>query len=261
MYGKLVNGELQAPPIEISRNIQKMRDAGFKPVMDNKPAHDINTQDAVFVGYIDRDIYIDVIYEVVEIEPTEEELVIEQTNKVMEMLNINLDDTLSNLSDEQALEVPNMFPKWKKNKKFKAGDRFFHDGKLYKVPEDYVEQDPGYFNSDLFTKITKEQVENMFDKVNNLFDKVNGVIDKIDKDKYKDKVEEVPQEPVVEEVAPKVPVEEVPVVEEQPQDPVETPIEEVPVQETIEEVPQEPVEEIEALKKVKDKVKDKFDVN
>ena len=227
MYGKLVNGELQAPPVEISRNIQKMLDAGFKPVMDNKPAHDINTQDAVFVGYVDRDIYIDVIYEVVEIEPTEEELVIEQTNKVMEMLNVNLDDALSNLSDEQALEVPNMFPKWKKDKKFKAGDRFFHDGKLYKVPEDYVEQEPGYFNSDLFTKITKEQVENMFDKVNNLFDKVNGVIDKIDKDKHKDKdkdkVEEVPQEPVVEEVAPEVPVEEAPVVEEQPQDPVEAP--------------------------------------
>lgn len=241
MYGKLVNGELQAPPVEISRNIQKMRDAGFKPVMDNKPAHDINTQDAVFVGYVDRDIYIDVIYEVVEIEPTEGELVIEQTNKVMEMLNINLDDALSNLSDEQALEVPNMFPKWKKNKKFKAGDRFFHDGKLYKVPEDYVEQEPGYFNSNLFTKITKEQVEDMFDKVNNLFDKVNGVIDKIDKNK--DKVDEVPQEVIEEEVTP-----EVPVVEEQPQDPVE-------------EVLQEPVEETEALKKVKDKIKDKFDVN
>ena len=253
MYGKLVNGELQTPPVEISRNIQKMRDAGFKPVMDNKPAHDINTQDAVFVGYVDRDIYIDVIYEVVEIEPTEGELVIEQTNKVMEMLNINLDDTLSNLSDEQALEVPNMFPKWKKDKKFKAGDRFFHNGKLYKVPEDYVEQEPGCFNSDLFTKITKEQVENMFDKVNDLFDKVNGVIDKIDKNK--DKVDEVPQEVVEEEVAP-----EVPVVEEQPQDSVEAPIEEVPAQEPVEE-PQEVVEENEALKKVKDKSKDKFDVN
>ena len=254
MYGKLVNGELQAPPVEISRNIQKMRDAGFKPVMDNKPAHDINTQDAVFVGYVDRDIYIDVIYEVVEIEPTEGELVIEQTNKVMEMLNINLDDTLSNLSDEQALEVPNIFPKWKKDKKFKAGDRFFHDGKLYKVPEDYVEQEPGYFNSSLFTKISKEQVEDMFDKVNDLFDKVNGVIDKIDKNK--DKVDEVPQEVVEEEVAP-----EVPVVEEQPQDPVEAPIEEVPAQEPVEEVLQEPVEETEVLKKVKDKIKDKFDVN
>ena len=254
MYGKLVNGELQAPPVEISRNIQKMRDAGFKPVMDNKPAHDINTQDAVFVGYVDRDIYIDVIYEVVEIEPTEGELVIEQTNKVMEMLNINLDDALSNLSDEQALEVPNMFPKWKKDKKFKAGDRFFHDGKLYKVPKDYVEQEPGYFNSSLFTKISKEQVEDMFDKVNDLFDKVNGVIDKIDKNK--DKVDEVPQEVVEEEVVP-----EVPVVEEQLQDPVEAPIEEVPAQEPVEEVLQEPVEKTEVLKKVKDKIKDKFDVN
>lgn len=257
MYGKLVNGELQAPPVEISRNIQKMRDAGFKPVMDNKPAHDINTQDAVFVGYIDRDIYIDVIYEVVEIEPTEGELVIEQTNKVMEMLNINLDDTLSNLSDEQALEVPNMFPKWKKDKKFKAGDRFFHDGKLYKVPEDYVEQEPGYFNSSLFTKISKEKVEDMFDKVNDLFDKVNGVIDKIDKNK--DKVDEVPQEPSVEEPSQEV-VEEI-VEEVAP----EEPIEEVPTQETVEEpveeVPQEPVEETEVLKKVKDKIKDKFDVN
>ena len=205
MYGKIVNGELQAPPVEISRNIQKMLDAGFKPVMDNKPAHDINTQDTVFVEYVDRGIYIDVIYEVVDIEPTEEELMVEQTNKVMEMLNINIDDALSNLSDEQAAEVPNIFPKWKKDKKYKAGDRFFHDGKLYKVPEDYVEQEPGCFNSDLFTKITKEQVENMFDKVNNLFDKVNGVIDKIDKDKVKDKIKdkikesvEAPQE-VVEE--------------------------------------------------------------
>ena len=202
MYGKIVNGELQAPQVEISRNIQKMRDAGFKPVMDNKPAHDINTQDTVFVEYVDRGIYIDVIYEVVDIEPTEEELMVEQTNKVMEMLNINIDDALSNLSDEQAMEVPNIFPKWKKDKKYKAGDRFFHDGKLYKVPKDYVEQDLGYFNSDLFTKVAKEQVEDKFDKVNDLLDKANGLFDKINKDKDKNKAEtsvtEAPVEPTEE---------------------------------------------------------------
>ena len=205
MYGKIVNGELQAPPVEISRNIQKMRDAGFKPVMDNKPAHDINTQDTVFVEYVDRGIYIDVIYEVVDIEPTEEELMVEQTNKVMEMLNINIDDALSNLSDEQAMEVPNIFPKWKKDKKYKAGDRFFHDGKLYKVPKDYVEQDLGYFNSDLFTKVVKEQVEDKFDKVNDLldkanglFDKANGLFDKANKNKDKDKIEEAPVAPTEE---------------------------------------------------------------
>ena len=212
MYGKIVNGELQAPPVEISRNIQKMLDAGFKPVMDNKPAYDINTQDTVFVEYIDRGIYIDVIYEVVEIEPTEEELVIEQTNKVMEMLNVNLDDALLNLSDEQAMEVPNIFPKWKKDKKYKAGDRFFHDGKLYKVPEDYVGQNLEYFNSDLFTKISKDKVDDMFDKVNDLFDKVqdsfdkphkvNDLLNKVHKDKDKDKIEEAPQ--VTEEENPDV---------------------------------------------------------
>ena len=198
MYGKIVNGELQAPPVEISRNIQKMLDAGFKPVMDNKPAHDINTQDTVFVEYIDRGIYIAVIYEVVDIEPTEEELMVEQTNKVMEMLNINIDDALSNLSDEQAAEVPNIFPKWKKDKKYKAGDRFFHDGKLYKVPKDYVEQDLGYFNSDLFTKVVKEQVEDKFDKVNDLLDKANGLFDKANKNKDKDKIEEAPVAPTEE---------------------------------------------------------------
>ena len=211
MYGKIVNGELQAPPVEISRNIQKMLDAGFKPVMDNKPAHDINTQDTVFVEYVDRGIYIDVIYEVVDIEPTEEELMVEQTNKVMEMLNINIDDALSNLSDEQAMEVPNIFPKWKKDKKYKAGDRFFHDGKLYKVPKDYVEQDLEHFNSDLFTKISKEKVEDMFDKVNDLIDKVDGVINKIDKDKVKDKIKDKIKEPV-----------------EAPQEVVEEPTEENP---------------------------------
>ena len=202
MYGKIVNGELQAPPVEISRSIQKMLDAGFKPVMDNKPAHDINTQDTVFVEYVDRGIYIDVIYEVVDIEPTEEELMVEQTNKVMEMLNINIDDALSNLSDEQAMEVPNIFPKWKKDKKYKAGDRFFHDGKLYKVPKDYVEQDLEHFNSDLFTKVVKEQVEDKFDKVNDLLDKANGLFDKINKDKDKNKAEtsvtEAPVEPTEE---------------------------------------------------------------
>ena len=198
MYGKLVNGELQTPPVEISRNIQKMRDAGFKPVMDNKPAHDINTQDAVFSEYIDRGIYIHVIYEVVDIEPTEEELMVEQTNKVMEMLNINIDDALSNLSDEQAMEVPNIFPKWKKDKKYKAGDRFFHDGKLYKVPKDYVGQDLGYFNSDLFTKVSKEKVEDMFDKVNDLIDKVDGIISKPNKDKDKNKAETSVTEALVE---------------------------------------------------------------
>ena len=58
MYGKLINGELQTPPVEISRNIQKMKDAGYKPVIDSKPGYDVETEDAVFVDYMDTGIYI-----------------------------------------------------------------------------------------------------------------------------------------------------------------------------------------------------------
>ena len=68
---------------------------------------------------------------------------------------------------------------------------------MYKVPEGYVGQDLGYFNSDLFTKVVKEQVEDKFDKVNDLLDKANGLFDKINKDKDKNKAE-TPVEPTEE---------------------------------------------------------------
>ena len=69
---------------------------------------------------------------------------------------------------------------------------------MYKVPKDYVEQDLGYFNSDLFTKVVKEQVEDKFDKVNDLLDKANGLFDKANKNKDKDKIEEAPVAPTEE---------------------------------------------------------------
>ena len=53
MYGKLVNGELQTPPVEISRNIKQMKDAGYKPIIDTKPDYDVETEDAVLVDYVD----------------------------------------------------------------------------------------------------------------------------------------------------------------------------------------------------------------
>src|SRR5574344_1207764 len=45
------------------------------------------------------------MYEIVEIEPTEEEQMIEQTGKAMEMLSVDLSSLLVNLTDEQALQV------------------------------------------------------------------------------------------------------------------------------------------------------------
>ena len=140
MYGKLVDGVLQAPPVEISRNIKQMKDAGYKPVIDSKPGYDVETQDAVFVDYIDTGMYIRAMYEIVEIEPTEEEQIIEQTNKAMELLNINFNGLLPNLSDKQALQVPLMFPKWQVGKAYAVGERVLYLGVLYKVIQAHTSQ-------------------------------------------------------------------------------------------------------------------------
>ena len=140
MYGKLVDGVLQTPPVEISRNIKRMKDAGYKPVIDSKPGYEVETQDAVFVDYIDTGMYIRAMYEIVEIEPTEEEQIIEQTNKAMELLNINFNGLLPNLSDEQALQVPLMFPKWQVGKEYAVGDRVLYLGTLYKVLQAHTSQ-------------------------------------------------------------------------------------------------------------------------
>ena len=140
MYGKLVDGVLQTPPVEISRNIKQMKDAGYKPVIDSKPGYDVETQDAVFVDYIDTGMYIRAMYEIVEIEPTEEEQIIEQTNKAMELLNINFNGLLPNLSDEQALQVPLMFPKWQVGKAYAVGERVLYLGVLYKVLQAHTSQ-------------------------------------------------------------------------------------------------------------------------
>ena len=140
MYGKLVDGVLQTPPVEISRNIKQMKDAGYKPVIDSKPGYEAETQDAVFVDYIDTGMYIRAMYEIVEIEPTEEEQIIEQTNKAMELLNINFNGLLPNLSDEQALQVPLMFPKWQVGKAYAVGERVLYLGVLYKVLQAHTSQ-------------------------------------------------------------------------------------------------------------------------
>ena len=140
MYGKLVDGVLQAPPVEISRNIKQMKDAGFKPIVDSKPGYDVETQDAIFVDYVDTGVYIRAMYEIVEIEPTEEEQIIQQTGKAMEMLSVDLSSLLVNLTDEQALQVPLMFPKWEVGKEYAVGDRVLYLGVLYKVLQAHTSQ-------------------------------------------------------------------------------------------------------------------------
>ena len=161
MYGKLINGELQTPPVEISRSIKQMKDAGYKPVIDSKPGYDVETEDAVFVDYMDTGIYIRAMYEIVPIEPTEEEQLIEQTNKAMELLNINFNDLIPDLTDEQALAIPLLIPKWRKDVEYKVNNRVRHLGKIYKVLQDHTSQEglEPDISPDLFEKIAKKVVD------------------------------------------------------------------------------------------------------
>ena len=137
MYAKLVDGVLQAPPVEISRNIQQMREAGFKPVKDYRPGYDFITQDAKIVGYEDLGSFIKVNYEVIEIEPTEEELIMSQTDKALKILEVDL---TTMLTDEQALEVPYIFPKWEVDVNYVKDQRVLYQGVLYKVLQDHKSQ-------------------------------------------------------------------------------------------------------------------------
>ncbi len=161
MYGKLVDGVLQYPPEEIKRSIKAMKEAGFKPVIDSKPGYNVETQDAIFVDYMDTGVYIRAMYEIVEIEPTEEEQMIEQTNKAMELFNINFDKFLPNLTDEQVLVIPLLLPKWREGADYKENDRIRYSNKIYKVLQDHTAQDglEPDVTPDLFERIMKKVVD------------------------------------------------------------------------------------------------------
>ena len=141
MYGKLVDGKLYTAPNDICNSINKMMDAGYKPILENKPIYNIQTQYANIIDYIDTGRFIKPIYEIVEIEPTEEELIITQTDKALNLLNIHLVNMLSNLTDKQALQVPYAFPKWQQDKDYAVGDRVLYLDILYKVLQAHTSQE------------------------------------------------------------------------------------------------------------------------
>ena len=61
----------------------------------------------------------------------------QDTAKALEMLGVNFD----NLTDEQALQVPNVFPLWKVGVQYLVGERILFDGKLYKVLTQHKSQE------------------------------------------------------------------------------------------------------------------------
>ena len=152
MYGKLIDGEIIHAPEEMiledgttiknfNRNISKMVEYGFKPVVDTKPGHDVHTQYCNFVGYVDTGAYVRYQWEVVDIEFSEAEIQNQEAQKAMEMLNMDFASQVQTLSDEMALEVPSVFPVWQAGVEYEVGFKLRHNDILYKVLQAHTSQD------------------------------------------------------------------------------------------------------------------------
>lgn len=152
MYGKLIDGEIIPAPEEMiledgtiiknfNRNISKMVEYGFKPVVDTKPGYDVHTQYCNFVGYADTGAYVRYRWEVIDIEFSEAEIQNQEAQKAMEMLNMDFASQVQTLSDEMALEVPSVFPVWQVGVEYEVGFKLRHNDILYKVLQAHTSQD------------------------------------------------------------------------------------------------------------------------
>ena len=52
-----------------------------------------------------------------------------------------IEQVAASLSDQEALAVPELFPRWKTNTEMVAGKRVFHDGVLYTILQNHISQD------------------------------------------------------------------------------------------------------------------------
>lgn len=152
MYGKLVNGELiKAPETMVledgkvienfNRHIDLMKQYGFKPIVTTKPGYDVYTQYCEFKEYVDFFTYIGAQYDVFDIEFSEAEIQNKEAQKAMEMLNMNFNDQVQTLSDEMALEVPSVFPKWEAGVTYEVGFKLRHNDILFKVLQAHTSQE------------------------------------------------------------------------------------------------------------------------
>lgn len=66
-----------------------------------------------------------------------------------------VEKAVQSLNDEEALEVPNLYPKWKPGQEYAAGYRLLHDGVLYCVLQPHTSQEGWTPNAapSLFAKV------------------------------------------------------------------------------------------------------------
>lgn len=94
---------------------------------------------------------------VVEPQPTTEPDMMEIISAVKAMLS----SSVENLTDEEALQVAVLYPTWisKVGEQVNVGERYWYDGKLYKVVQSHVVQDDWTPDSStsLFVEVTIEE--------------------------------------------------------------------------------------------------------
>lgn len=98
MFGRLINGKLQIAPkhfrmdnggliLNFNNSEERMKEFGFKEVIDIRPPFDKNTQFLNMVEYEETEESITLVYEVLE-KPVEEEPVVEPTPEEAQILEL-----------------------------------------------------------------------------------------------------------------------------------------------------------------------------
>ena len=137
MYGILLDGELIYAKeyfvcedgkiiINFNSNEKLMMAYGFKPVIDEIPSYDLETEYVVISGYTEKEKVIIVNYEIRNIVKTKEQLQKDDQLKCLKMF-------ANTLSDEEALQVPLMYDEFKTNHHYIVGERVLYNDILYKV--------------------------------------------------------------------------------------------------------------------------------
>jgi hypothetical protein len=165
MYGILLDGELIYAKeyfvcedgkiiINFNSNEKLMMAYGFKPVIDEIPSYDLETEYVVISGYTEKEKVIIVNYEIRNIVKTKEQLQKDDQLKCLKMF-------ANTLSDEQALQVPLMYDEFEVNRHYIVGERVLYQDVLYKVITEHTSQatwTPDVAPS-LFAKVINESTD------------------------------------------------------------------------------------------------------
>ena len=165
MYGILLDGELIYAKeyfvcedgkiiINFNSNEKLMMAYGFKPVIDEIPSYDLETEYVVITGYTEKENVIIINYEVRNIVKTKEQLQKDDQLKCLKMF-------ANTLSDEQALQVPLMYDEFEVNRHYIVGERVLYQDVLYKVITEHTSQatwTPDVAPS-LFAKVINESTD------------------------------------------------------------------------------------------------------